>query len=44
MNRVEDVQCVAGRSNAKTTSLYDRRNDDVSVSQVERMDLRRTPI
>jgi integrase/recombinase XerD len=28
---------MAGHSNAKTTELYDRRNDDVSVGEVERI-------
>jgi integrase/recombinase XerD len=28
---------MAGHSNAKTTGLYDRRNDDVSVGEVERI-------
>lgn len=28
---------MAGYSNAKTTGLYDRRNDDASVGEVERM-------
>jgi hypothetical protein len=28
---------MAGHSNAKTTGLYDRRADDLSVSEVERV-------
>jgi len=28
---------MAGHSNAKTTGLYDRRNDDVRVGVVERI-------
>jgi len=28
---------MAGHSNAKTTGLYDRRNDNVSVGEVERI-------
>jgi integrase/recombinase XerD len=28
---------IAGHSNAKTTGLYDRRNDDISVGEVERI-------
>jgi integrase/recombinase XerD len=28
---------MAGHSNAKTTGLYDRRNDDVSVGEVARI-------
>jgi hypothetical protein len=28
---------MAGHSNAKLTSLYDRRNDDISVGEVERI-------
>lgn len=35
--RVEVAQRMAGHSNAKTTGLYDRRNDDVSVGEVERI-------
>ena len=34
--RIEVAQRMAGHSNAKTTGLYDRRNDDVSVGEVER--------
>jgi integrase/recombinase XerD len=30
---------MAGHSNAKTIGLYDRRNDDISVSEVERVGL-----
>ena len=35
--RIEVAQKMAGHSNAKTTSLYDRRNDDISVGEVERI-------
>jgi integrase/recombinase XerD len=35
--RIEVVQRMAGHSNAKTTGLYDRRNDDISVGEVERI-------
>jgi site-specific recombinase XerD len=35
--RIEVAQRMAGHSNAKTTSLYDRRADDISVSEVERV-------
>jgi site-specific recombinase XerD len=35
--RIEIAQRMAGHSNAKTTGLYDRRNDDVSVGEVERI-------
>jgi integrase/recombinase XerD len=28
---------MAGHSNIKTTELYDRRNDDISVGEVERI-------
>jgi hypothetical protein len=35
--RIEVAQRMAGHSNAKTTDLYDRRNDDVSVGKVERI-------
>jgi hypothetical protein len=29
--RIEVAQRMAGHSNAKTTGLYDRRNDDISA-------------
>jgi integrase len=35
--RIEVAQRMAGHSNAKTTGLYDRRDDDVSVGEVERI-------
>ena len=35
--RIEVAPRVAGHSNAKTTGLYDRRNDDVSFDEVERI-------
>lgn len=35
--RIEVAQGIAGYSNAKTTGLYDRRNDDISVGEVERI-------
>lgn len=35
--RIEIAQRMAGHSNAKTTGLYDRRNDDISLSEVERI-------
>ena len=35
--RIEVTQRMAGHSNAKTTGLYDRRNDDVSLDEVERI-------
>ena len=35
--RIEVAQRMAGHSNAKTTGLSDRRNDDVSVGEVERI-------
>ncbi len=35
--KLEIAQHRAGHSNAKTTSLYDRRNDDISVSEVKRV-------
>jgi site-specific recombinase XerD len=35
--RIEVAQRMAGHSNAKTTGLYDRRNDDISVGEVERL-------
>ena len=34
---IEVAQRMAGYSNAKTTGVYDRRTDDVSVSEVERI-------
>ena len=34
---IEIAQRMAGHSNAKTTGLYDRRNDDISVSEVEKV-------
>jgi integrase/recombinase XerD len=35
--RIEVAQRTAGHSNAKTTGLYDRRNDDISVGEVDRI-------
>jgi len=35
--RIEVAQRMAGHSNAKTTGLYDRRNDDIRVGEVERI-------
>lgn len=35
--RIDVAQRMAGHSNAKTTGLYDRRDDDVSVSGFERI-------
>jgi integrase/recombinase XerD len=35
--RFEVAQRMAGYSNAKTNGLYDRRNDDISVGEVERI-------
>jgi len=35
--RIEVAQRMAGHSSAKTTGLYDRRNDAVSVGEVERI-------
>jgi integrase len=35
--RIEVAQRMAAHSNAETTGLYDRRNDDVSVGEVERI-------
>lgn len=34
--RIEVAQRLAGHSNSKTTGLCDRRNDDVSLDEVER--------
>jgi len=35
--RIEVAQKMAGHANAKTTGLYDRRNDDISLSEIERI-------
>jgi hypothetical protein len=35
--RIEVAQKIAGSSNANTTGLYDRRIDDISVGEVERI-------
>ena len=35
--RIEVAQRMAGHSNAKTTGLYDRHNDEISVGEVERI-------
>jgi integrase len=35
--RIEVAQKMADHSNAKTTDLYDRHNDDISVREVERI-------
>lgn len=35
--KLEIAQRMAGHSNAKTTGLYDRRNDDISISEIERV-------
>jgi hypothetical protein len=35
--RIEVAQRMAGHSNANTTGLYDRRNDDISAEGVERI-------
>ena len=35
--RIEVAQRMAGHSNAKTTGLYDRRSDDISGGEVERI-------
>jgi hypothetical protein len=36
------LTALAGHSNAKTTGLYDRRNDDIRVGEVEKWDLKVT--
>jgi hypothetical protein len=36
-SRLRVAQRMAGHSNAKTTGLHDRRNDEVSVGEVERI-------
>ena len=35
--KLEIAQRMAGHSNAKTTRIYDRRNDEISVGEVERI-------
>ena len=35
--RIEVAQKMAGHSKAKTTGLYDRRNDDINVAEIERI-------
>jgi integrase/recombinase XerD len=35
--RIEVAQRMAGHSNAKTTGIYNRRNDNISVGGVERI-------
>ena len=35
--RIEVAQRMAGHANAKTTGLYDRRNDEISVGEVEKI-------
>ena len=35
--RIEVAQRMAGHSNAKTPGLYDRRNDDISLPEIERI-------
>lgn len=35
--RLEVAQHMAGHSNPKTTGLYNRRNDDISLDEVERI-------
>ena len=35
--RIEIAQRMAGHSNAKTTGLFDRRDDDISIDDVERV-------
>jgi integrase/recombinase XerD len=35
--RIEVAQRMAGHSNAKTTGLYDRRTDDISIGEVEKI-------
>ena len=34
---LEIAQRMAGHADAKTTSLYDRRNEDISVGEIERI-------
>jgi integrase/recombinase XerD len=35
--RIEAAQHMAGHSNSKSTGLYDRRGDDISLDEVERI-------
>jgi integrase/recombinase XerD len=35
--RIEVAQRMAGHANAKTTGLYDRRNDDISIGEIEKI-------
>ena len=35
--RVEVAQQIAGHESARTTGLYDRRDDEVSLDEVERI-------
>jgi integrase len=35
--RVEVAQQIAGHESARTTGLYDRREDDISLDEVERI-------
>jgi integrase/recombinase XerD len=35
--RIEVAQKMAGHANAKTTGLYDRRNDDISLGEIEKI-------
>ena len=35
--RIEVAQRMAGHANAKTTGLYDRRNDEISVGEIEKI-------
>src|SRR5215469_2492624 len=35
--RIEVAQKMAGHANAKTTGLYDRRNGDISIGEVEKI-------
>jgi hypothetical protein len=37
VTRTSEKGINTGHSNAKTTGLYDRRNDDISVGEVERI-------
>jgi len=35
--RIEIAQYMAGHTNTKTTGLYDRRSDDISIREIERL-------
>ena len=42
--KLKIAQRMAGHANAKTTGVYDRRSDDTSISEVERMGFKESVI